>query len=144
MKTSVPKVMTQQDRKWFVVDAEGKVLGRLATRIADIIRGKHRVTFSPHMDLGDHVIVLNSSKIQVTGAKQDQKIYYTHSQYPGHLRMTTLKEMMVKKPAKALEEAIRGMLPKNKLRDEFMKKLHVYPGAEHQHEAQKPEVLSFD
>jgi len=141
MKTSIPKALKQQDRKWFVIDAEGKVLGRLAARVADVLRGKHRPTFSPHMDTGDHVVILNSDKIKVTGAKQDQKIYYTHSQYPGHLRLTALKDM---KPSKVFEEAVRGMLPKNKLRDEFMKKLHVYEGAEHQHEAQKPEVLSFD
>ncbi|MGE3278720.1 MAG: 50S ribosomal protein L13 [Candidatus Altimarinota bacterium] len=143
MKTSIPKVLKEQDRKWYIVDAEGQVLGRLATRIADILRGKHRPTFTPHMDMGDHVVVINSSKIRVTGAKHDQKIYYSHSQYPGHLSLTTLKEMQKKKPGKIIEEAVRGMLPKNKLRDGFMQKLHVYEGTEHQHDAQKPEALAL-
>lgn len=143
MKTSIPKAVQEKDRKWFVIDAEGQVLGRLATRVADVLRGKHRATFTPHMDTGDHVIVINSGKIRVTGAKPDQKIYYRHSQYPGHLSLTTLKEMQQKKPGKIIEEAVRGMLPKNKLRDGFMQKLHVYEGAEHQHEAQKPESLSL-
>lgn len=141
MKTSTPKVLQQSDRKWYVIDAEGKVLGRLSAKIADVIRGKHRATFSPHMDMGDHVIVINADKIKVTGAKPEQKIYYRHSQYPGHLKLTPLKEM---KPSKVLEEAIYGMLPKNKLRDEFMKKLHVHAGSEHNHEAQKPEALTID
>lgn len=141
MKTSVPKILKEQDRKWFVIDADGKVLGRLAARVADILRGKHRVTFSPHMDTGDHVIILNSQKIKVTGTKNEQKIYYSHSQYPGSLKLTALKDM---KSHEVFEEAVRGMLPKNKLRDGFMKKLHVYEGTEHQHEAQKPEVLSLD
>jgi len=141
MKTSVPKLLKEQDRKWFVVDADGKVLGRLAARVADILRGKHRATFSPHMDTGDHVIILNSQKIKVTGTKSEQKMYYSHSQYPGSLKLTALKDM---KSDEVFEEAVRGMLPKNKLRDGFMKKLHVYEGTEHQHEAQKPEVLSLD
>jgi large subunit ribosomal protein L13 len=141
MKTSVPKILKEQDRKWFVIDADGEVLGRLAARVADILRGKHRVTFSPHMDTGDHVIILNSQKIKVTGTKNEQKIYYSHSQYPGSLKLTALKDM---KSHEVFEEAVRGMLPKNKLRDGFMKKLHVYEGTEHQHEAQKPEVLSLD
>jgi len=144
MKTSVPKLADTLDRKWFVVDAEGKTLGRLATQIAEILRGKNKPTFTPHMDTGDHVIVLNCTKIRISGSsKVDQKYYYSHSGVPGHLKSTSLADMMKKKPLKVMESAISGMLPKNKLRARFMSKLHLYEGAEHKHEAQKPEALEL-
>ncbi|MDF2379244.1 MAG: 50S ribosomal protein L13 [Candidatus Gracilibacteria bacterium] len=143
MKTSIPTKDQQNARKWFIVDAEGKVLGRLATEIADIIRGKHKPTFTPHMDMGDHVIVINADKIVVTGAKLDQKKYYSHSGHPGALKTTNLQTMLERKPLKVLEHAVSGMMPKNKLRAVFLKKLHLFEGAEHGHEAQQPEVLEI-
>ena len=131
------------ERKWFVVDAADKTLGRMAAEVAKILRGKHKPTFTPHMDTGDHVIVINADKIKVTGKKMDQKIYYNHSEYVGGMRETTLKEMMAKKPEKVIELAVKGMLPKGPLGRAMIKKLHVYAGAEHDHAAQKPEVLTF-
>ncbi len=143
MKTSVPTAKQQQDRKWFIVNAEGKVLGRLATEIADILRGKHKASFTPHMDMGDHVVVINAGKIAVTGAKMDQKKYYSHSGHPGALKTTNLQTMLERKPLKVLEHAVSGMMPKNKLRAVFLKKLHLFEGAEHTHEAQQPEPLEI-
>lgn len=142
MKTSVPKIADLKDKKWFVVDAEGKILGRLAVKIADILRGKHKPQFTPHMDLGDHVIVLNAGKFKVTGRKLEGKSYYSHTQYPGHLTITPLQKMLKEKPLKAFEEAIKGMLPKNKLRDGFLKKLHLCEGTEHRHGGQN--AVSLD
>ena len=131
------------DRKWYVVDAEGKTLGRLASEVAKVLRGKNKAIFTPHIDTGDYVIVINAEKIKVTGKKLDQKIYYSHSDYVGGMKETTLREMMNKKPEKVIELAVKGMLPKGPLGRQMIKKLHVYAGAEHGHEAQKPEVLTF-
>ena len=131
------------ERKWYVVDAEGKTLGRLTSQIAAVLRGKNKPVFTPHIDTGDYVIVVNADKIKVTGKKLQQKIYYNHSDYPGGMRETTLAEMLAKKPEKVVELAVKGMLPKGPLGRSMIKKLHVYAGAEHPHAAQKPEVLEF-
>ena len=131
------------ERKWYVVDAEGCTLGRLASEVASVLRGKNKPVFTPHVDTGDYVIVINAEKIKVTGKKLDQKIYYSHSDYVGGMKETTLREMMNKKPEKVIELAVKGMLPKGHLGRQMIKKLHVYAGAEHGHEAQKPEVLTF-
>ena len=131
------------ERKWYVVDAEGCTLGRLASGVASVLRGKNKPQFTPHVDTGDYVIVVNADKIKVTGKKLEQKIYYNHSDYVGGMKETTLKEMMAKKPEKVIELAVKGMLPKGPLGRQMIKKLHVYAGAEHGHEAQKPEVLTF-
>lgn len=131
------------ERKWYVVDAEGCTLGRLASNVASVLRGKNKPVFTPHVDTGDYVIVINAEKIKVTGKKLDQKVYYSHSDYVGGMKETTLREMMAKKPEKVIELAVKGMLPKGPLGRQMIKKLHVYAGAEHAHEAQKPEVLTF-
>ena len=131
------------ERKWYVVDAEGQTLGRLAAEIAKVLRGKNKPEFTPHIDTGDNVIVINAEKIKVTGKKLDQKVYYHHSDYVGGMKETTLKEMMAKKPEQVIELAVKGMLPKGPLGRTMIKKLHVYAGAEHAHQAQKPEVLTF-
>ena len=131
------------ERKWYVVDAEGCTLGRLASGVASVLRGKNKPQFTPHVDTGDYVIVVNADKIKVTGKKMDQKIYYNHSDYVGGMKETTLKEMMAKKPEKVVELAVKGMLPKGPLGREMYTKLFVYAGHEHKHEAQKPEVLTF-
>ena len=131
------------ERKWYVVDAEGCTLGRLASGVASVLRGKNKPQFTPHVDTGDYVIVVNADKIKVTGKKLEQKIYYNHSDYVGGMKETTLKEMMAKKPEKVIELAVKGMLPKGPLGRTMIKKLHVYAGAEHAHQAQKPEVLTF-
>ena len=131
------------ERKWYVVDAEGKTLGRLASEIANVLRGKNKPIYTPHIDTGDYVIVVNAEKVVTTGKKLNQKIYYHHSDYVGGMKETTLKEMMAKKPEKVLELAVKGMLPKGPLGRSMIKKLHVYAGPEHKHEAQKPEVLTF-
>ena len=131
------------ERKWFVVDAADKTLGRMAAEVAKILRGKHKPTFTPHMDTGDHVIVINADKIKVTGKKLQQKIYYNHSDYVGGMKETTLKEMLAKKPERVIELAVKGMLPKGPLGRQMYTKLHVYAGPEHDHAAQKPEVLTF-
>ena len=131
------------ERKWYVVDAEGQTLGRLSSEIAKVLRGKNKPVFTPHIDTGDYVIVVNAEKIKVTGKKMDQKIYYNHSDYVGGMKETTLKEMMDKKPERVIELAVRGMLPKGPLGRSMIKKLHVYAGPEHNHAAQKPEVLTF-
>ena len=131
------------ERKWYVVDAEGCTLGRLASEVASVLRGKNKPVFTPHVDTGDYVIVINAEKIKVTGKKLDQKIYYNHSESVGGMKETTLREMMNKKPEKVIELAVKGMLPKGPLGRQMIKKLHVYAGAEHGHEAQKPEVLTF-
>ncbi len=131
------------ERKWYVVDAEGCTLGRLAANVASVLRGKNKPVFTPHVDTGDYVIVINAEKIKVTGKKMDQKIYYNHSDYVGGMKETTLKEMMAKKPEMVIELAVKGMLPKGPLGRQMLTKLHVYAGAEHAHAAQKPEVLTF-
>lgn len=131
------------ERKWYVVDAEGKTLGRLTSQIAAVLRGKNKPIFTPHIDTGDYVIVINADKIKVTGKKLGQKIYYNHSDYPGGMRETTLAEMLAKKPERVIELAVKGMLPKGPLGRSMYSKLHVYAGPEHPHAAQKPEVLEF-
>ena len=131
------------ERKWFVVDAEGQTLGRLAAEVAKVLRGKNKPEFTPHIDTGDNVIVINAEKIKVTGKKLDQKVYYHHSDYVGGMKETTLREMMAKKPEQVIELAVKGMLPKGPLGRTMIKKLHVYAGAEHAHQAQKPEVLTL-
>ena len=131
------------ERKWYVVDAEGCTLGRLASGVASVLRGKNKPQFTPHVDTGDYVIVVNADKIKVTGKKMDQKIYYNHSDYVGGMKETTLKEMMAKKPEKVVELAVKGLLPKGPLGREMYTKLFVYAGPEHKHAAQKPEVLTF-
>ena len=131
------------DRKWYVVDAEGKTLGRLASEVAKVLRGKNKPEYTPHVDTGDYVIVINADKIKVTGKKLEQKIYYHHSDYVGGMKETTLKEMLAKKPEYVIEHAVKGMLPKGPLGREMITKLHVYAGADHKHQAQKPEVLEI-
>ena len=131
------------DRKWYVVDAEGCTLGRLSSEIAKVLRGKNKPEYTPHIDTGDYVIIVNAEKIKVTGKKLDQKIYYHHSDYVGGMKETTLKDMMAKKPEKVVELAVKGMLPKGPLGRSMLTKLHVYAGAEHAQAAQKPEVLTF-
>ena len=131
------------ERKWYVVDAEGCTLGRLASGVASVLRGKNKPQFTPHVDTGDYVIVVNADKIKVTGKKLDQKIYYNHSDYVGGMKETTLKEMLAKKPEKVVELAVKGMLPTGPLGRTMYKKLFVYAGPEHKHEAQKPETLTF-
>ena len=131
------------ERKWYVVDAEGQTLGRLASEVARVLRGKNKPVYTPHIDTGDYVIVINAEKIAVTGKKLQQKMYYHHSDYVGGMKETTLAEMMAKKPEMVVELAVKGMLPKGPLGRTMIKKLHVYAGAEHAHAAQKPEVLSF-
>ena len=131
------------ERKWYVVDATGYTLGRLASEVAKVLRGKNKPIFTPHIDTGDYVIVVNAEKIKVTGKKLDQKIYYHHSDYVGGMKETTLREMLNKKPERVIELAVKGMLPKGPLGRQMFTKLHVYAGAEHGHEAQKPETLTF-
>ena len=131
------------ERKWYVVDAENMTLGRLASEVAKVLRGKNKAIFTPHIDTGDYVIVVNADKVKVTGRKMDQKIYYHHSDYVGGMKETTLKEMMKKHPERVVEHAVKGMLPKGPLGRSMMKKLFVYAGAEHPHAAQKPEELTF-
>ena len=131
------------ERKWYVVDATGHTLGRLTSEIASVLRGKNKPEFTPHVDTGDYVIVVNAEKIKVTGKKLDQKIYYNHSDYVGGMKETTLKEMLAKKPEYVIEHAVKGMLPKGPLGRQMMKKLHVYAGPEHEQAAQKPEVLEI-
>ena len=131
------------DRKWYVVDATDMTLGRLASEVAKVLRGKNKAIFTPHIDTGDYVIVINASKVKVTGKKLDQKIYYHHSDYVGGMKETTLREMLAKKPEKVIELAVKGMLPKGPLGRQMFTKLHVYAGADHNQAAQKPEVLTF-
>ncbi len=142
MKTFMASPATIE-RKWYVVDAEGKTLGRLASEIAKVLRGKNKPIFTPHIDTGDYVIVVNADKVTVTGKKLNQKIYYHHSDYVGGMKETTLKEMLANKPVRVVELAVKGMLPKGPLGRQMYKKLFVYAGPEHKHEAQKPEVLTF-
>ncbi len=131
------------DRKWYVVDAAGMTLGRLSSEVASVLRGKKKPIFTPHIDTGDYVIVINAEKIAVTGKKLDQKIYYKHSDYVGGMKQATLREKLDKKPEEVIEHAVKGMLPKGPLGREMFKKLFVYAGPEHKHAAQKPETLTF-
>ena len=142
MKTFMPNEAAVE-RKWYVVDAEGYTLGRLASEVAKILRGKNKPIFTPHADTGDYVIVVNADKITVTGKKLDQKIYYRHSEYVGGMKEQTLREKLAKAPTEVVEKAVRGMLPKGPLGNRMYKKLFVYAGAEHPHAAQKPEEIKF-
>ena len=131
------------ERKWYVVDATGYTLGRLASNVAAVLRDKNKPTFTPSLDTGDYVIIVNADKVKVTGKKLDQKIYFNHSDYVGGMKETTLRELMAKKPERAVELAVKGMLPKGPLGRTMYTKLHVYAGPEHDHAAQKPETLTF-
>ena len=131
------------DRKWYVVDAEGKTIGRLASEVAKVLRGKNKAIFTPLIDTGDYVIVVNADKVKVTGKKLDQKIYYHHSDYIGGMKETTLREMMNKHPERVIEYAVKGMLPKGPLGRQMYTKLFVYAGPDHKHAAQQPETLEF-
>lgn len=142
MKSFVAKPH-EVERKWYVVDADGKTLGRLASQVASILRGKNKPTYTPHVDTGDFVIVVNAEKVAVTGKKMDQKMYRHHTGYPGGLKEMTYKQMLAKKPEDIVAQAVKGMLPKNSLGRQMFKKLKVYSGSEHNHEAQKPEVLDI-
>ena len=142
MKTFMASPSTIE-RKWYVVDAANMTLGRLAAGVASVLRGKNKPTFTPHIDTGDYVIVVNADKIKVTGKKLDQKIYYHHSEYVGGMKETTLREMLAKKPERVVEHAVKGMLPKGPLGREMYKKLYVYAGPDHKQQAQKPETLTF-
>lgn len=142
MKTYMANPGTVQ-RKWFIIDAKGKTFGRLATQVASILRGKHKPEFTPHVDTGDHVIVINASELVFTGKKLDQKIYYHHTGYPGGLKETTYRDLMSKRPEFAFHNAVRKMLPKNTLGKQMLTKLRIYRGAEHKQQAQKPEALEI-
>ena len=140
MKTWTAKP-NELERRWYVVDAEGQNLGRLATRVADTLRGKRKPQYTPHVDTGDFVVVVNAEKVTVTGKKLEQKLYYRHSGYPGGLRVRTLAEQLERRPTEVLRKAVKGMLPKNRLASQQISKLKIYAGSEHPHEAQKPEPL---
>ena len=142
MRTYSPKA-SEITRKWFVVDAEDLVLGRLSTEVARILRGKHKPTYASHMDMGDHVIVVNAEKVVVTANKADQKMVYRHSGYPGGLKSRTFAQAMARKPEDAVRRAVRGMLPKNRLGAQMLTKLKVYAGPDHPHSAQMPETLDL-
>jgi large subunit ribosomal protein L13 len=132
------------ERKWYVVDAADKTLGRLAAEVAKVLRGKHKPTFTPHMDTGDHVIIINAAKVRLTGKKLVQKVYFRHSGYLGGDKYTKAGDMLAKDPVKMVEMAVRGMVPHNRLGSQIIKKLHVYAGSEHPHAAQKPEDMTID
>ncbi len=142
MKTFMANAQTVE-RKWYVVDADGMTLGRLASQVAAILRGKNKPTFTPHVDTGDHVIIINAAKVVLTGKKLDQKIYYHHSGFAGGLKETKYRKLMAEKPEFAVKHAVVGMLPKGPLGRQMARKLRVYAGAEHEHEAQMPEVLEL-
>ena len=142
-KTYTPK-SSEIDRQWFVVDAEGQILGRLAARVASTLRGKHKPTYAPHMDTGDFVVVVNADKVRLTGRKEDQKIYYRHSGRPGSLQQETARHLRSRRPIKLVENAVKGMLPKNRLGRQLYRKLKVYAGPDHPHQSQKPAVLEID
>ncbi len=133
----------EAQRNWFVINAEGKVLGRLASRVATLLRGKHKVTFVPHLDVGDHVVVVNAEKVHLTGRKNRLKLYRTHSGYIGSLREVTAEQMLIRHPERVIEWAVQGMLPKNRLGRAMARKLKVYRGAEHPHQAQQPQTLEI-
>jgi large subunit ribosomal protein L13 len=137
MRTYTPRAK-DITRDWYVIDADGQTLGRLATRVATVLRGKHKPTFTPHMDMGDFVVVINADKIVLTGGKVDQKLYHSHSGFPGGIKSVPFAAMLTKQPVKVVERAIHGMLPKTKLGNSMSTKLKVYPGADHPHAAQQP------
>jgi large subunit ribosomal protein L13 len=142
VKTYIPKA-TEIERRWYIVDAEGLTLGRLATQIATIIRGKHKPSFTPHLDVGDYVIVVNAEKVHVTGNKEEQKFYYRHSGYPGGFRSTSLRDQLDKHPERVIETAVKGMLPHTNLGRDQLKKLKVFAGPNHPHAAQQPTPLEI-
>jgi large subunit ribosomal protein L13 len=139
-KTYAIKV-SQIEKKWFIIDAEGKILGRIATKIADILRGKHKPNYSPNLDMGDNIIVINAEKIQLTGNKNEDKEYYSHSHYPGGIRFANIQKVRKEKPEYIIEHAVKGMLPKSKMGSKLFTNLKVYAGSEHPHKAQMPEKL---
>lgn len=140
MKTYMPKPKDVQ-RSWYVVDADGAVLGRLASEVATVLRGKHKPTYAPHLDTGDHVVVINAAKVRLTGEKEGKKVYYRHSQYPGGLREIPYGRLADRQPERLVEQAVRGMLPKSRLGRQMLRKLSVYAGPDHPHEAQRPRAL---
>jgi len=142
MKTHIPK-KDAVEKKWWLIDAEGKILGRLASEVAVLLRGKKKPSFTPFLDMGDFVIVINADKVKFTGRKLEQKVYYHHSGYPGGLTVKTLKELMDKKPEEVIKKAVFGMIPKNKLGSSVCRKLKVYRGPNHPHEAQNPQEYRF-
>lgn len=144
MKTTFMANPATIDRKWYVIDAEGKTLGRLAAEVAKLLRGKHKPTFTPHVDTGDHVIIVNADKVHLTGKKLAQKTYFRHSGYPGGTTFTTAGKLLADKPERLIEIAVKGMLPKNTLGRQMYSKLKVYRGADHPHAAQKPENLEIN
>lgn len=143
MRTTYMAKANEVERKWYVVDAAGQTLGRLASEVATLLRGKHKPIFTPHVDTGDYVIIINADKIELTGKKLTDKIYYHHSGHPGGLKQRTAQEMLAQRPEKMLELAVKGMLPKNRLGRRMFKKLFVYRGPEHPHQAQKPETYEL-
>ncbi|QQR83359.1 50S ribosomal protein L13 [Candidatus Peregrinibacteria bacterium] len=142
-KTFTPKIQAKDDKKWFLIDAEGKVLGRLATEIANILRGKNKPSFTPHLDMGDYVVVINADKVVLTGKKEDQKEYIHHTGYLGHLRRRTASTIRERNPIRLITEAVSGMLPKNRLRPIYMKKFKAYAGSEHPHAGQALQTISL-
>ena len=143
MKNSFMQKKETVERNWYVIDAEGVSLGRLATRVADVLRGKHKPTYTPHIDCGDYIIIINADKVKLTGNKLNDKMYYDHSGYTGGLRERTAKEMLESYPVEMVERAVKGMLPKGPLGRQMFKKLFVYAGSEHNHAAQKPTVITL-
>lgn len=143
MRTTYMAKPNQVERKWYVVDAEGQTLGRLASQVASVLRGKNKPEFTPHVDTGDFVVIINADKVNLTGKKLNDKFYYFHSMHPGGLKKFSAGEMLAKKPERVLELAVKGMLPKNRLGRQIGTKLKVYAGAEHPHQAQQPEVLEI-
>ena len=143
MKTTIGAREQDIQRNWYVVDAQGQTLGRLATRVASVLRGKHKPLYTPHVDCGDYVVIVNAEKIHTTGQRLTQKKYYRHSGYPGGLKEVTLRDQLQKFPNRVLEQAVRGMLPKNRLGRQMFKKLKVYAGPDHPHQAQQPKVLDL-
>ena len=142
-KTHTPKVETREDKKWYLVDAENQTLGRIATQIAVILRGKNKPTFTPHLDMGDYVVVINADKIRLSGAKEEQKEYIHHTGYIGHLRRKPIATVRKENPTRIMEEAVAGMIPRNRLKKFILRKLKVYAGSEHPHGGQKLETLSI-
>jgi large subunit ribosomal protein L13 len=142
MKTYIPKI-DEIKRRWYLVDAEGKVLGRLAVKIAQILSGKNKLIYTPHLDVGDFVVVINAKKVRVTGNKEEKKIYYHHSGYSGGLKSQTYEELLEKNPQKVIREAVKGMLPKNRLGRKMLKKLKIYPYSKHPHQAQQLEKIEL-
>ena len=142
MRTYIPKE-AEIEKKWYLVDAEGKILGRLASKIAQILSGKNKPIYTPHMDVGDFVVVINAQKVKVTGGKEEKKMYYHHTGYPGGIKGIVYEDLLKKKPAMIIQEAVRGMLPKSKLGRKMFKKLKVYAGGKHPHQAQEPEKIEL-